>query len=75
MVRRLEMKVQYRMKRIEYLLLILFAIVLAAAIVFGLVLKMYNVSLTLVLVDFPLALIIAVFASLGIREEEEAKTL
>ena len=75
MVWRLEMKVQYRMKRIEYLLLILFAIVLAAAIVFGLVLKMYNVSLTLVLVDFPLALIIAVFASLGIREEEEAKTL
>ena len=75
MVWRLEMKVQYRMKRIEYLLLILFAIVLAAAIVFGLVLKMYNVSLTLVLIDFPLALIIAVFASLGIREEEEAKTL
>ena len=69
------MKVQYKMKRIEYLFLILFAIVLAAAIVFGLVLKMYNVSLTLVLVDFPLALIIAVFASLGIREEEEAKTL
>ena len=69
------MKVQYRMKRIEYLLLILFAIVLVAAIVFGLVLKMYNISLTLVLVDFPLALIIAVFASLGIREEEEAKTL
>ena len=69
------MKVQYKMKRIEYLLLILFAIFLAAAIVFGLVLKMYNVSLTLVLVDFPLALIIAVFASLGIREEEEAKTL
>ena len=69
------MKVQYRMKRMEYLLLILFAIVLAAAILFGLVLKMYNVSLTLVLIDFPLALIIAVFASLGIREEEEAKTM
>jgi len=69
------MKVQYRMKRIEYLLLILFAIVLVAAVVFGLVLKMYSVSLTLVLIDFPLALIIAVFASLGIREEEEAKTL
>ena len=69
------MKVQYRMKRIEYLLLILFSIVLVAAVVFGLVLKMYSVSLTLVLIDFPLALIIAVFASLGIREEEEAKTL
>ena len=69
------MKVQYKMKRIEYLLLILFAIVLVAATVFGLVLKMYNVSLTLVLIDFPLALVIAVFASLGIREEEEAKTM
>jgi len=69
------MKVQYKMKRIEYLLLILFAIVLASAIVSGLVMKMYNVSLTLVLIDFPLALVIAVFASLGIREEEEAKTL
>ena len=67
------MKVQYKMKRIEYLLLILFAIVLASAIVSGLVMKMYNVSLTLVLIDFPLALVIAVFASLGIREEEEAK--
>lgn len=69
------MKVQYKMKRIEYLLLLLFAIVLAAAMVFGAVLKMYNVSLALVLVDFPLALVIAIFASLGIREEEEAKTL
>jgi len=69
------MKVQYKMKKIEYLLLLLFAMVLAAAMVFGAVLKMYNVSLALVLVDFPLALVIAIFASLGIREEEEAKTL
>jgi len=69
------MKVQYRMKKIEYLLLILFAIVLAAAVVFGLVLNMYTVSLVLILVDFPLAIIIAVYASLGIREEEEAKTM
>ena len=69
------MKVQYRMKKIEYLLIILFAIVLATAVVFGLVLKMYTVSLALILVDFPLALIIAVYASLGLREEEEAKTM
>jgi len=67
------MKVQYRMKRIEYLLLTLFAIVLLAAIVFGLVLKMHEISLVLIFIDFPLALVIAVFASLGIREEEEAK--
>jgi len=67
--------VQYKMKKIEYLLLILFVILLAASIVFGLVLNMYDVSIALMLVDFPLALIIAVFASLGIREEEEAKTM
>ncbi len=63
------------MKRIEYLLLILFAIVLAVAIVFGLVLEMHTISLALIFIDFPLALVIAVFASMGIREEEEAKTL
>jgi len=69
------MKVQYRMKRIKYLLLLLFAILLAAAVVFGTVLKMHLVSLILIFIDFPLALIIAIYASLGIREEEEAKTM
>ena len=69
------MKVQYRMKRIEYLLLLLFAILLAAAVVFGVVLNMHLVSLILIFIDFPLAVIIAVYASLGIREEEEAKTM
>ncbi len=49
--------------------------VLAAAIVFGLILEMHTISLALIFVDFPLALVIAVFASMGIREEEEAKTL
>lgn len=67
------MKVQYKMKKIEYLLLTIFAIVLVAAIIFGVVLKMYTVSLALILIEFPLAAIIAFFASLGIREEEEAK--
>jgi len=67
------MKGQYKMKKIEYLLMILFAIVLATAVVFGLVLKMYDVSLALILIDFPLAVVIAFFASLSIREEEEAK--
>jgi len=69
------MKVQYRMKRIEYLLLLLFAIILAVAIVFGLALEMPEVSLALILIDFPLALIIAIYGSLGIREEEETKTM
>ena len=69
------MRVRYKMKKIEYLLIILFAVVLAASIIFGLILKTYEVSLALLLIDFPLAAIIAIFASLGIREEEEAKTL
>ena len=51
----------------------LFAIVLAASILFGVVLGMSQVSLVLLLIDFPIALMIALFASLSIREEEEEK--
>ncbi|MDH5450375.1 MAG: hypothetical protein OEX77_05655 [Candidatus Bathyarchaeota archaeon] len=60
-----------RMKMIEMYFLVLFAIVLAASILFGAVLNMSQVSLALILIDFPIALIIAIFASLSIREEEE----
>jgi len=59
------------MKMIEMYFLVLFAIVLAASILFGAVLNMSQVSLALILIDFPIALIIAIFASLSIREEEE----
>ena len=58
---------------IEMSFLVLFAAVLAASILFGAVLNMSQVSLALILVDFPIALIIAIFASLSIREEEEEK--
>lgn len=68
-----KMKAQYKMKKMEYLLLLLFVILLVAAIVFGLVLDMPLVSLILIFIDLPLSLVIAIFASLGIREEEEAK--
>jgi uncharacterized membrane protein AbrB (regulator of aidB expression) len=60
-----------RMKMIEMYFLVLFAIVLAASILFGAVLNMSQVSLALILIDFPIAMIIAIFASLSIREEEE----
>ena len=64
-----------RMKMIELSFLVLFAIVLAASILFGAVLNMSQISLALILVDFPIALIIAIFASLSIREEEEEKDI
>lgn len=69
------MKAKYKTKRIEYLLILLFVIAIVASVVFGLVLKMYEVSFALLAIDFPLAVIIAIFASLGLREEEEAKNL
>ena len=62
-----------RMKLMEICFLVLFAIVLAASILFGVVLSMPQVSLVLLLIDFPIALMIALFASLSIREEEEEK--
>ena len=62
-----------RMKQIEICLLALFIIVLVASVLFSAVLNMPQVSLALLLTGFPIALIIAFFASLSIREEEEEK--
>jgi len=62
-----------RMKLMEICFLALFAIVLAASILFGVIFSMSQVSLVLLLIDFPIALMIALFASLSIREEEEEK--
>jgi len=60
-----------RMRRIEICFLALFIIILIASIISGAVLSMSQVSLALLLIDFPIAVIIAFFASLSIREEEE----
>nr|MDO8135074.1 hypothetical protein [Candidatus Njordarchaeum guaymaensis] len=62
-----------RMKLIEICFLVLFTVVLIASAVFGAVLNMPQVSLALLLIDFPVAVMIAFFASLSIREEEEEK--
>lgn len=62
-----------RMKLIEICFLGLFTIVLIASILFGVILNMPQVSQALFLIDFPIAVIIALFASLSIREEEEEK--
>ena len=63
-----------KMKSIEYIILIVFVIVLLSSAIFSLVLHMGLISLLLLFIDFIIASIVAVFASLGIREEEEAKS-
>jgi len=63
-----------RMKLIEICFLALFAVILLSSVMFATVFNMPVVSLALFLVDFPVAGIIAIYASLSIREEEEEKT-
>jgi hypothetical protein len=60
-----------RMRLFEVCFLALFIIVLLFSIVFAVVLHMPQISLALLLIDFPIAGIIAVYGSLSIREEEE----
>jgi hypothetical protein len=62
-----------RMRVYEVCFLILFIVVLLGAIVFALVLNMSQISLILLMIDFPIAGIVALFGSLSIREEEEEK--
>lgn len=68
------MKEYGNMKMIQNLLLIIFTIVFLASIISGLILKMTLVSFMLLLIDFPIAAVTAIYASLSIREEEEAKS-
>jgi len=63
-----------KMKLMELYVVIIFIILLASSIIFAIVLNMGNISVILLLIDFPIALIAAIFASLSIREEEEEKT-
>jgi CHASE2 domain-containing sensor protein len=63
-----------KMKMIEMCFLALFAVILFSSVLFVTVFNMPVVSLALFLVDFPVAGITAVYASLSIREEEEEKT-
>lgn len=63
------------MKLMELYAAIIFIILLASSIIFATVLNMMNVSVALLFIDFPVALIAAIFASLSIREEEEEKTM
>lgn len=63
-----------KMKLMELYVMIIFIVLLASSIIFATVLNMTNISFALLFIDFPIALIAAIFASLSIREEEEEKT-
>lgn len=63
-----------KMKKIELVLLALFAVILVSSVLSATFFKMPLVSLALLLIDFPIAGITAIYASLSIREEEEEKT-
>jgi hypothetical protein len=60
-----------RMRMFQTCFLALFIIVLLTSIVLHKILSMSQISLALLLIEFPIALIIAVYGSLSIREEEE----
>jgi len=62
------------MKLMELYAAIIFIILLMSAIIFATVLNMSNISVALLFINFPVALIVAILASLSIREEEEEKT-
>jgi uncharacterized membrane protein len=68
------MKKLRKMKLMELYVVIIFMVLLALSIIFAAVLNMTLISVALIFIDFPIALIAAIFASLSIREEEEEKT-
>jgi len=59
------------MRKFEICFLVLFIIILLLSMIFAVVLNMSQISLALLVIDFPIAGIIAVYGSLSIREEEE----
>ncbi|MGQ9459695.1 MAG: hypothetical protein ACUVRA_00495 [Candidatus Bathyarchaeaceae archaeon] len=63
-----------KMKLMELYAAIIFIILLVSAIIFATVLNMMNISVALLFINFPVALFVAILASLSIREEEEEKT-
>lgn len=59
------------MRLFEICFLALFIIVLLFSMIFAVVLHNTQISLALLIMDFPIAVIVAIYGSLSIREEEE----
>lgn len=68
------MKKYRKIKLMEICLLTAFVIVLLTSVFFNVALNMPQISLALLLVGFPIAIVAAIFASLSIRAEEEEKS-
>jgi hypothetical protein len=59
------------MRLFQLCFLALFMTVLLLSVIFAVFLNMSQISLALLIIDFPIAAIVAVYGSLSIREEEE----
>ena len=68
------MKTLRRMRLFEVYSLTLFIIILLSSIISAVFLNLPQISFILLLIDFPVAAIVAIYGSLSIREEEEEKT-
>ena len=64
-------KIVRRMRMFQFSLITIFIITLFLSIVFAVLLNIPHFSLASLLIAFPIALIIAIYGSLSIREEEE----
>ncbi|MEM3578571.1 MAG: hypothetical protein QXX51_09055 [Candidatus Bathyarchaeia archaeon] len=67
------MKRLVRFSTLEKIFVIIFTTIIVAALCLSLILRMQSIAIVLLLVDFIVAGIIAVFGSLRIRDEEEEK--
>ena len=59
------------MRLFEIVFLIFFIVALLLSAIFSIVLNLNNIALALLIVDFFVAAVVAVYGSLSIREEEE----
>lgn len=60
-----------KVRLFEMVFLVFFIVVLLLSAILSIVLNLTNIALTLLIVDFFVAAVVAVYGSLSIREEEE----
>lgn len=63
-----------RMRLFEVCSLALFTALITLSIVLSIFLKAVQISLALIFISFATAIVVAIFGSLSIREEEEEKS-
>lgn len=63
-----------RIRRFELIFLSVFAVFLSFSIILSVFLRLSQIALALLMMDFIVVTIVAIFGSLSIREEEEEKS-